>query len=219
MILLGILTIIISLIGLIGAALQKPILLNAYGYIIFFLVIAEIILFYYGFKFKDQFSINLENGIRNAMRKYTINKHLAISLQYFQLEFKCCGFNGPEDYYTNTSAINLLPASCCNQRDRVKNDSQAQCIMSEVQFKVGCKNGPFINALGSMTSAAYFMILLQLLVILCACCLSRDILATSSSQQLVYLQWSTFQWMVTQVKKFQLEPIFIFDLILFYIYH
>lgn len=174
-----------------GAALQKPILLNAYGYIIFFLVIAEIILFYYGFKFKDEFSINLENGIKNAMRKYTENKNLAISLQYFQLEFKCCGFNGPEDYTNNTSVI-YLPASCCNERDKVKNDSQAQCTMANIHFKVGCKKGPFINALGSMTSAAYFMILLQLMVILCACCLSRDILASnsshSSSQQLVYLQ-------------------------------
>ncbi|KAF7488105.1 hypothetical protein SSS_01445 [Sarcoptes scabiei] len=169
----GALIVLIAALGIFGACLESTALLNIYGYIIFFLVIGEIILFYYSFKYKDEFIYNMENGVKKAINQYQDDAKLAYGLQMIQKLFQCCGLNGPNDY-KDTSR---LPASCCDQMENVTiKTPRTSCQKSEIVFSVGCKNSPFIKkTLGSITYAAYAVILLQLIVILAACCLARDL--------------------------------------------
>lgn len=174
LIIFGILIALIAAIGAFGACLESSTLLDVYGYIIFFLVIGEIVLFYYSFKYKDELTTNLETGIKKAIQRYPGDSKLAYGLQLIQKFFRCCGFEGPNDYPSGD-----LPASCCDQMSKVSvQNPAASCPRNQIIFDHGCKNSPFIEStLGSVTYAAYALILLQLIVILMACCLSRDLRA------------------------------------------
>ncbi|OTF80264.1 tetraspanin-like protein [Euroglyphus maynei] len=170
----GALIALIAAIGAFGACLESSGLLDVYGYIIFFLVIAEIVLFYYSFKYKDELTTNLETGIKKAIQRYPKDAKLAYGLQLIQKFFRCCGFEGPNDYDSSD-----LPASCCDQMSQVSvQNPTASCPRNQLRFDHGCKHSPFIEkTLGSVTYAAYALVLIQLIVILMACCLSRDLRA------------------------------------------
>lgn len=173
---LGALIVLIAALGILGSCLESTTILDSYGYIIFILVIFEIILFYYSFKYKNDLTVNLEEGVKSSMKQYEKDAKVAYGLQVIQAWFQCCGLDGYQDY---DIAGGMLPASCCDQMSKVTiNNPRETCPRSELVFENGCKHSPFLTkTLGSVTYTAYALVLLQIIVILAACCLSRDLRA------------------------------------------
>ncbi|KAH9423383.1 cd63 antigen [Dermatophagoides pteronyssinus] len=162
LIIFGVLIAFVAATGAFGACLENSSLLDAYGYIIFFLVIGEIVLFYFSFKYKDELVANLETGIKQAISRFDKDPRLSYGLQMIQKFFRCCGFEGPDDFGTTE-----LPASCCDQMSKVTlDDPTASCPKDQIHFTNGCKHSPFIEkTLGSVTYASYALVLFQLVIL------------------------------------------------------
>ncbi|KPM04223.1 tetraspanin-like protein 3 [Sarcoptes scabiei] len=109
----------------------------------------------------------IENGIKKAINEINSNNRTAEILQKLQERFKCCGWNGPDDY--NGS---MILSSCCDQYPK----QSQMCSKSDVVFKSGCKEKlNLYKYFGSSTGLGIAIILVQLVLILAACCLARDI--------------------------------------------
>lgn len=86
---------------------------------------------------------------------------------------KCCGWNSYNDYRLSSGEF---PASCCRDTSYSVREPQKTCTRAAISFSNGCKDSPVIRSLtGDITYTAYALILIQLVVILAACCLSRDL--------------------------------------------
>ncbi|UXI17610.1 dr1-associated corepressor [Sarcoptes scabiei] len=161
---IGIVVVLVSGLGFLGSCCDSSAMLNAYGFLLILLIAAEI---YAVVKSNGNIENEIENGIKKAINEINSNNRTAEILQKLQERFKCCGWNGPDDY--NGS---MILSSCCDQYPK----QSQMCSKSDVVFKSGCKEKlNLYKYFGSSTGLGIAIILVQLVLILAACCLARDI--------------------------------------------
>lgn len=167
---------LICAIGFIGACCGSSCMLNFYGLLMFLLLVGNVALFFTGYKYKGQVEDSFGMGIKNAINKFQDDKTIALGLQKLQSTLQCCGWDGPTDYKSTS-----VPASCCNEFSSISQSTNS-CSRSDIKFTQGCKFSPVVDKyLGHVIYSAVALVLTQLVIILAACCLARDIRNESSN--------------------------------------
>ncbi|ESO97434.1 hypothetical protein LOTGIDRAFT_231601 [Lottia gigantea] len=145
----GALIFLIGFLGCCGAIRRSKCLI---GFYLFFLVIifagelaAGIIVAIYRTEIEHSVDKELSNSIK---MEYTFANESAITKSWdtVQVELKCCGGKGPDDYmnskFTNMSGI-IIPISCCVLSDTnnmvAKDKSQCMNKVPEYYHEEGCK--------------------------------------------------------------------------------
>ena len=124
--------------------------------------------------FVSQVEDRIEDAIMKEVKNFQAHGSQPANriIQEIQKTFKCCGTKGYKDYGSPK-----VPASCCGQTDFNK-DYTDTCDISGVQYNDGCGTkvkDTLVKYLGSLGGVAIGLILVQLLIILSACCLSREV--------------------------------------------
>lgn len=124
LIVVGFIITVITMVGTIGAIMLWPILLVLYTVIMSVVLALEIIAGSLAFAFNSNLVEYVNEQMNSAIEEYRTNndtdKNEDINnfIDFFQEEFSCCGYDGPEDWlntvFMNTSS-DILPFSCrCN---------------------------------------------------------------------------------------------------------
>lgn len=127
----GVVTCIISFVGILGAAGKWPIVLGFYIALMVIIIILEVTAAILGFVFRDQLSDFIGVRFDDAIRSYSVEDDGGPAgvnrvVDFFQSTFDCCGFNTFDDWldteFFNESQV--YPGSCnCSA-----NTSTAECI-------------------------------------------------------------------------------------------
>jgi len=128
---------------------------------------------YLAFKYRTDIKDKLEEGIKTKFNQFKTEPSVRKAVQEIQSQFGCCGSKGPEDYL-NTGFV--YPASCCDKS--FSGNSSATCDKSDLKFTDGCVNvveTKLNSALGGLGGVAIGLVLIQLLIIVSACCLAREV--------------------------------------------
>ena len=123
-------------------------------------------------KTSSQVDDKIYEAVAKEVNKFKGNKDGNRVIQEVQKTFKCCGLKNYQQDYKNG-----IPASCCGQTEFNAEYSDV-CDQSKVEYTEGCgekvKN-TLNNYLGGLGGVAIALILIQLLIVLSACCLSREV--------------------------------------------
>ena len=114
----------------------------------------------------------MEKGIKKQVDNFSRSKEARRAIQEIQKTFKCCGVRGPNDY------TNGYPSSCCGKTS-FGTEYDDKCPSGETpEYQDGCgekvKN-TLTKYLGGIAGVVIALILVQLLIIVSACCLSREV--------------------------------------------
>lgn len=105
---------------------------------------------------------------------------MAYALQVVQTNLQCCGWEGVGDY-KGVIGLEDVPSSCCKETNYSLEDPVKTCNGASARltgYSTGCKESPVIKQItGNLTYTSIALILIQLVVILAACCLARDLKA------------------------------------------
>jgi hypothetical protein len=89
----------------------------------------------------------------------------------FQLNLKCCGAKEPKDWeQLNSGSPTPYPSSCCKNE---KQDCRRENVKPDL---TGCVDAieSIINKMAGLAGVAIGVILVQLLIVMAACCLARE---------------------------------------------
>lgn len=128
--------------------------------------------------FKYCFAILL--GVSNGIQRFKDDKKLAYALQVVQSNLQCCGWEGIGDY-KGIFLTEDVPSSCCKETNYSLEEPDKTCSGASARisgYSTGCKESPVVKQItGNLTYTSIALILIQLVVILAACCLARDLKA------------------------------------------
>jgi len=164
---------LIAFLGCCGAIKENSCMLTAYGGIILILVVVQCVGAYLAFKYRTDIKDTIEEGITIKFKQFKDEPTVRKAVQEIQSQFGCCGSKGPDDYLPTGF---IYPASCCDKS--FSSNSSATCSPSELKFHDGCVNvveSKLSNALGGLGGVAIGLVLIQLLIIVSACCLAREV--------------------------------------------
>lgn len=150
---IGVGVLLIAAIGFLGACCESSALLNFYGLVMFLLLVGNIALVYYGYKYRDELNEKFSEGIKRGINKFRDDPKIAFALQNIQLTFECCGWDGPDDYRLGGGQV---PASCCKEVVKMTNATATCSRYSGDVFQHGCRRSPVIEKyFGHITYSAY----------------------------------------------------------------
>lgn len=118
----GVIILIVAFFGCCGAIMENQTMLTIFFSLLLLIFILELAGGIYGFVNRDEIENQLEKDFNDAIQKKYFdsgdNSFVKKTIDKFQTDFKCCGFNGFEDwqqstYYANKSTI---PKSCCKDQ-------------------------------------------------------------------------------------------------------
>jgi hypothetical protein len=119
----GVVTVVISIVGIVGALGMWYCVLVVYICCLAVVIILQITAGILGAVFRDKLSDLVEDGVNRAIKDYSVNDtdtDVNNFIDYIQNEFKCCGFAGPYDW-VNTTFFNVTgrtPDSCsCGEQN------------------------------------------------------------------------------------------------------
>ncbi|CAG2172890.1 unnamed protein product [Oppiella nova] len=170
----GFLIFVLAFLGCCGAIKQNSCMLSTYGGLILILVVLQCVGAYFVLRDKGKIQDEIKGAIRTEFDKWnrSPSDDVAKTIQLFQKTFECCGVTGQTDFTTPE-----LPESCCDKWS--KGDSpQAKCQRSQIKWTQGCADkleNTLTNYLGGLGGVAIALVLIQLLIIVSACCLSREV--------------------------------------------
>ncbi|CAG2116699.1 unnamed protein product [Medioppia subpectinata] len=167
----GFLILIMAFIGCCGAITQNVCLLSTYSGIILILVIVEIVGVVLVFIYKNEIENELKTALSREFGKW--NGPTARAVQVLQQRFRCCGVT---DYRSDFSGESV-PASCCDQW-ATGEAADKTCPKMFVQFSKGCADtirDTINNYLWGIGGVAIALVVIQLLLVVSACCLAREL--------------------------------------------
>jgi len=125
MIAVGVIILIVAFFGCCGAIKENRCLLTVFFTFLMLIFILELAAGIFGFINRDEIEKQMNKDFVNAIEnEYNVNgtspdSPITKTIDKFQLEFKCCGYNGfkdweQSDYY---KAKGTIPKSCCIDQD------------------------------------------------------------------------------------------------------
>ncbi|KAH9404868.1 cd63 antigen [Tyrophagus putrescentiae] len=176
----GAAVVLIAAIGFIGACCESSALLNFYGFVLLLLICVNVAGMYFGYKYQPEFEKSFDEGVSNGIQRFKDDKKLAYALQVVQSNLQCCGWEGIGDY-KGIFLTEDVPSSCCKETNYSLEEPDKTCSGASARisgYSTGCKESPVVKQItGNLTYTSIALILIQLVVILAACCLARDLKA------------------------------------------
>nr|AAA73525.1 integral membrane protein 23 [Schistosoma mansoni] len=154
-IVVGVIILIVSFLGCCGAIKENVCMLYMYAFFLVVLLIAELAAAIVAVVYKDRIDSEIDALMTGALDKPT--KEITEFMNLIQSSFHCCGAKGPNDYRGN------VPASCKEEN---------------LTYTEGCVSvfGAFLKRnLVIVACVAFGVCFFQLLSIVIACCLGRQI--------------------------------------------
>ncbi|CAL1542231.1 unnamed protein product [Lymnaea stagnalis] len=117
-----------SLCGMVGAILEKPILLKVFLVTTVICFLVQIAIGIIAFIYREQLPYMVSSQFMFAVRGYTKDGDVQVALDWLQNRYQCCGFSSYEDYQRENEDYSCssskpqacgVPKSCCIQRDGV----------------------------------------------------------------------------------------------------
>jgi len=172
---------LISFLGCCGAIKESYCMLNTYGGLIFVCLAAQGVGAYLAIKYQYDLENYAVKGINSALEAYDWmkpdNEPGNRAINEFQKQLKCCGGKEKEDWDILTKQGHIkgqYPASCCENKNNLV-DNRCPAVDA---YNKGCVEAMidylklYIGGLGYI---AIGVVLVELLVLISACCLARDI--------------------------------------------
>jgi CD63 antigen len=170
---------LIAFLGFCGACRKNSCMLTTYGVIILLLVIVQCVGAYLAFHYKSDFEDDIKKGLKEKFgenfSKYKTDGDIRKAIQNIQKAFDCCGYNSPNDY-DSILGKNTWPASCCGET--FESNPNANCSSGKTPFVEGCIDSIsniVTKALNGLGGVAIALVLIQLLIIVSACCLAGEV--------------------------------------------
>ncbi|XP_054153036.1 23 kDa integral membrane protein-like [Oppia nitens] len=172
----GVLIFLLAFLGCCGACRESACMLSTYGAIILLLVIAQCVGAYFAFKYKTDIPKEINKIIEKGIEKFQSEDSVAKGIQEIQRSFECCGTDGPNSWRVKTGG--RVPASCCDEWSSGDSPHKLCSDSMKIKFTEGCaqKVTNILNKyVGGLGGVAIALVLIQLLIILSACCLAREV--------------------------------------------
>ncbi|CAG2107624.1 unnamed protein product [Medioppia subpectinata] len=174
----GGLIVVIAFLGCCGAIRESYCMLNTYGALILLCLAAQGVGAYLAIRYNYDLEKHANDGIYAALEAYKwelpdddpANK----AINEFQKQLQCCGAKDVTDWDKITKHPGFYPASCCKSGEDIVD---TRCLERNTWDK-GCTKAliDYMKLyLGSLGYIAIGVALIELLIIVMACCLSRDI--------------------------------------------
>jgi len=168
----GVIIFLVAFLGCCGAIKENSCMLSTYGGLILIVIVVQCVGIYFAFKNKTDIEKKIKESIDSKFIKFHLgDKELNRAIQEIQKFFKCCGTSGPGVY-----SDDRIPISCCGGTD-FGGDSDQTCKRPEVKYNDGCTEKVYNSLtkyLGGLAGVAIALVLIQLLIVMSACCLSRE---------------------------------------------
>ncbi|GLV32500.1 Tetraspanin 39D [Carabus blaptoides fortunei] len=173
LIIVGVIVFVVAFFGCCGAVLEKHCMIITFAVFLLVIFTLELAVGIAGYVRRSEVADMLENNFNASLAEYKTNPELRTSWNTVQNDFKCCGIKGPSDWKAVYNS-DELPYTCCEN-----NSKDDKCTTSSKNvFKNGCL--PSLKEV--LQSKAYVIggvaigvALIQLIGVVCACCLARSI--------------------------------------------
>jgi len=174
---------LVSFLGCCGAIRENYCMLNIYSVFIFLCIIAQGVGAYFVLRYHYDIDKYAADGIKSAIQAYDwkqpTNDPANRAINEFQRHLKCCGGSGRNDWDLNQQTTDIYPSSCCKSNDTEDGGSTENigCVSHNTWDK-GCVEALkdlLTTTVGSLGFIALAVILVQLLILVSACCLAREI--------------------------------------------
>jgi len=185
LIVIGILILLISFFGCVGAIKESACWINVYGFLLFLVLLLQVSAAISAYALQGQVHNMVIKTINDSMHQYQDDEYVRETIDYLQMSLECCGIESPSEWNhilhagENTSRL-FVPASCCGVPFTTNTDN------CELPYTDGCyyrlksliSQGSNLIATGATAVA-----LVQMLGVICAFMLSKAIRQTKSLRE------------------------------------
>ncbi|XP_054156058.1 23 kDa integral membrane protein-like [Oppia nitens] len=179
----GGLILVFSFLGCCGAIKESTCMLNTYGGLILICLAAQGVGAYLAIRYNYDLEQYANDGIKSALHSYDWSKPSTDpanrAINEFQRELQCCGAKSRNDWKLpepdSASQVIYYPGSCCKDKSAITPDNK--CPITSTWEK-GCTQAMLdymTMYIGSLGYVAIGIVLIELLILVSACCLVRDI--------------------------------------------
>jgi len=173
----GFVIFLIAFLGCCGAIKENSCMLSVYGAIILILVIVQCVGAYLAFKYRTDLKAEITNGIAEEFKKFKDDPEARKAVNKFQSSFECCGSANFTDWDKILKPEQIYPGSCCKGKNWENNEicNRADVVKDGFKGCVDTVSNTVEKALGGLGGIAIGLVLIQLLIIVSACCLAREV--------------------------------------------
>jgi len=165
----GVVIFLVAFFGCCGAWKESYCMMMTFTGLMVALLVLQLVTFIAALVMKSKVRAVVTEPLKTALDSYHVKDQYKRVLDKIQSGFECCGVEGPADWNKNATAETAVPPSCCtNPRD---------CTQATA-FQKGCldKLDYWVEAnIVLVAAVAVAVCFLQLIGIMCACCLGRSI--------------------------------------------
>lgn len=171
---------VVSFFGCVGAYKENYCMVYTYAFLLGFILLLEIMAVILAYALNIQ--INLVKPLENTLPNYWSSHHELITSAWdkSQKELRCCGVHGYRDWTVNPTLnkTGSVPDSCCVKEAKDCGQKILLMVNTTTIYTEGCfdkviywagQHNPIIR--GAVAGLA----LLELVCVICACCLARSI--------------------------------------------
>lgn len=170
----GFIIFLVAFLGCCGAIKENSCMLSTYGAIILILVVIQCVGAYLAFKYRTDIDGKVKEQVTKEFKRFKGESVVRKAVQEFQQTFECCGSEKPSDWLTD---YGNYPASCCGESFS-DNDFKNCSNPPNLKYTKGCVDAvhdKLNSSLGGLGGVAIGLVLVQLLIIVSACCLAKEV--------------------------------------------
>ncbi|XP_002736864.1 CD63 antigen-like [Saccoglossus kowalevskii] len=175
LIIIGCIISVVGFLGCCGAIKENYCMITTFAVILIIILILEIAAVIAGYILQDEIYDAVNEGLTDSMDDYVDENPAAVeAYDNLQEEFKCCGANNYTDWESAYNETNVVPDSCCKN---ITAGCGTDYTLSEI-WQDGCTEkleDALIDNFEKIAGVAIAIAVVELLGIICACCLMRSI--------------------------------------------
>ncbi|CAH1244426.1 TSPAN7 [Branchiostoma lanceolatum] len=173
--------VLLGFLGCYATAKGNTALLYIYSFFLFIIFVAELAAGISGFIFRGKLQAGFGDGLDKALEAYNPaqDKDQAKLVDDLQSQLKCCGKERYSDWYKQPWAAgkNNVPLSCCKDQNKCVHEGLTNSTATDI-YTVGCYKlvvSAIDSNLGIIGGSAVGIAFFQVIGMLFACCLARNI--------------------------------------------